>query len=143
MVGQVDLQGRNRHLVARRGVEVGARAGIARIARRTDPVQRLAARRAIAVREYLVSLGANLAICGRRRDVLDKTAAEISPAGGVLALSCDVRQPEQVEAMFIGRQPMGRLGPAEEIAAMAVYFASDDSRFTTGTAALVDGGWSL
>ena len=50
--------------------------------------------------EYLVSLGANLAICGRRRDVLDKTAAEISPSGGVLALSCDVRQPEQVEAML-------------------------------------------
>ena len=50
---------------------------------------------------------------------------------------------EQVEAMFVGRQPMGRLGTAEEIAAMAVYFASDESRFTTGTAALVDGGWSL
>jgi 2-keto-3-deoxy-L-fuconate dehydrogenase len=50
---------------------------------------------------------------------------------------------EQVEAMFIGRQPMGRLGTAEEIAAMAVYLASDESRFTTGTAALVDGGWSL
>lgn len=50
--------------------------------------------------EYLVSLGANLAICGRRRDVLDKTAAEMSPSGGVLALPCDVRQPEQVEAML-------------------------------------------
>ncbi|MBL8288605.1 MAG: SDR family oxidoreductase [Rubrivivax sp.] len=50
---------------------------------------------------------------------------------------------EQVEAMFIARQPMGRLGTAEEIAAMAVYLASDESRFTTGTAALVDGGWTL
>jgi 2-keto-3-deoxy-L-fuconate dehydrogenase len=50
---------------------------------------------------------------------------------------------EQVEAMFIGRQPMGRLGTAEEIAAMALYLASDESRFTTGTTALVDGGWSL
>jgi 2-keto-3-deoxy-L-fuconate dehydrogenase len=50
---------------------------------------------------------------------------------------------EQVEAMFIGRQPMGRLGTAEEIAAMAVYLASDESRFTTGTTMLVDGGWSL
>ena len=50
---------------------------------------------------------------------------------------------EQVEAMFVGRQPMGRLGTADEIAAMAVYLASDESRFTTGTAALVDGGWSL
>jgi NAD(P)-dependent dehydrogenase (short-subunit alcohol dehydrogenase family) len=50
--------------------------------------------------EYLVSLGANLAICGRRRDVLEKTAAEISASGKVLAVGCDVRQPEQVEAMF-------------------------------------------
>ena len=50
---------------------------------------------------------------------------------------------EQVEAMFINRQPMGRLGTAEEIAMMAVYLASDESRFTTGTTALVDGGWSL
>ncbi|HET9820738.1 MAG TPA: SDR family oxidoreductase [Burkholderiaceae bacterium] len=60
------------------------------------------------------------------------------------ALSAKSGQPyEQVEAMFIGRQPMGRLGTAEEIAAMALYLASDESRFTTGTTALVDGGWSL
>lgn len=50
---------------------------------------------------------------------------------------------EQVEAMFIARQPMGRLGTAEEVAMLAVYLASDESRFTTGTASLVDGGWSL
>jgi 2-keto-3-deoxy-L-fuconate dehydrogenase len=50
---------------------------------------------------------------------------------------------EQVEAMFIARQPMGRLGTAEEIAALAVYLASDESKFTTGTASIVDGGWSL
>jgi 2-keto-3-deoxy-L-fuconate dehydrogenase len=50
---------------------------------------------------------------------------------------------EQVEAMFVARQPMGRLGTADEIAAMAVYLASDESRFTTGTTMLVDGGWSL
>ena len=50
---------------------------------------------------------------------------------------------QHVEAMFIARQPMGRLGTAEEIAALAIYLASDESRFTTGTAAIVDGGWSL
>ena len=50
---------------------------------------------------------------------------------------------QQVEAMFIGRQPMGRLGTAEEVAALAVHLAGDESKFTTGTAALVDGGWSL
>ena len=50
---------------------------------------------------------------------------------------------EQVEAMFVARQPMGRLGTPEEVAALAVYLASDESRFTTGTASMVDGGWSL
>ena len=50
---------------------------------------------------------------------------------------------DDVEGMFVARQPMGRLGTADEIAALAVYLASDESRFTTGTAMLVDGGWSL
>jgi 2-keto-3-deoxy-L-fuconate dehydrogenase len=48
----------------------------------------------------------------------------------------------QVEAAFIARQPMGRLGRAEEIAALALYLASDESAFTTGTAQIIDGGWS-
>ena len=48
----------------------------------------------------------------------------------------------QVEANFIARQPVGRLGRVEEIAALAVYLASDESRFTTGTAQVIDGGWS-
>ena len=45
--------------------------------------------------------------------------------------------------MFIARQPMGRLGTAEEIAALAVYLASDESAFTTGVAHVIDGGWTL
>jgi 2-keto-3-deoxy-L-fuconate dehydrogenase len=44
---------------------------------------------------------------------------------------------------FISRQPMGRIGTAEEIAALAVYLASDESAFTTGTISVIDGGWSL
>jgi 2-keto-3-deoxy-L-fuconate dehydrogenase len=44
---------------------------------------------------------------------------------------------------FIARQPLGRLGTAEEIAAMAVYLASDESAFTTGTNMVVDGGVTL
>jgi len=44
---------------------------------------------------------------------------------------------------FIDRQPMGRLASAEEIAALVVYLASDDSLFTTGTTQIIDGGWSL
>jgi 2-keto-3-deoxy-L-fuconate dehydrogenase len=48
----------------------------------------------------------------------------------------------EVEAAFVARQPMGRLGRPDEIAALAVYLASDESAFTTGTAQLIDGGWS-
>lgn len=44
---------------------------------------------------------------------------------------------------FIARQPMGRLGKAEEIAALAVYLASDESAFMTGNAVAIDGGWSV
>ena len=43
---------------------------------------------------------------------------------------------------FIERQPMGRLGTPEEIAALAVYLASDESAFTTGAIHVVDGGWT-
>ncbi|OOG47677.1 SDR family oxidoreductase [Rhodanobacter sp. C01] len=43
---------------------------------------------------------------------------------------------------FAERQPMGRLGEPEEIAALALYLASDESAFTTGTIHVVDGGWS-
>ncbi|MBZ0162169.1 MAG: SDR family oxidoreductase [Notoacmeibacter sp.] len=43
---------------------------------------------------------------------------------------------------FVARQPMGRIGTAEEIAALAVYLASDESAFTTGQAHIIDGGWS-
>jgi 2-keto-3-deoxy-L-fuconate dehydrogenase len=48
---------------------------------------------------------------------------------------------DEVRKAFIARQPMGRLGQVEEIAALAVYLASDESAFTTGTLQLIDGGW--
>jgi 2-keto-3-deoxy-L-fuconate dehydrogenase len=44
---------------------------------------------------------------------------------------------------FIDRQPLGRLGTAEEIASLAVYLASDEAKFTTGAIHVIDGGWSL
>jgi 2-keto-3-deoxy-L-fuconate dehydrogenase len=44
---------------------------------------------------------------------------------------------------FIERQPMGRLGEATEVAEAALYLASDESAFTTGTIMLVDGGFAL
>jgi 2-keto-3-deoxy-L-fuconate dehydrogenase len=44
---------------------------------------------------------------------------------------------------FMQRQPTGRFGAAEEIAALAVYLASDEAAFTTGTVNVIDGGWSV
>lgn len=48
---------------------------------------------------------------------------------------------EAARAAFIARQPMGRLGTAEEIAALAVYLAGDEAAFTTGQTFVIDGGW--
>lgn len=45
------------------------------------------------------------------------------------------------QAAFVARQPMGRLGRAEEIANLALYLASDDASFTTGAVHVIDGGW--
>ena len=50
---------------------------------------------------------------------------------------------EITRAEFVARQPMGRLGEAEEIAALVVYLASDESAYTTGQAFNIDGGWSI
>ena len=61
----------------------------------------------------------------------ERIAAQAKASGQTVA---------QVEAAFVGRQPMGRLGTTAEIAALAVYLASDESAFTTGTAQLIDGG---
>ena len=49
---------------------------------------------------------------------------------------------EQAMKDFVARQPMGRIAEAHEIAALAVYLASDASAFTTGQAHVIDGGWS-
>jgi NAD(P)-dependent dehydrogenase (short-subunit alcohol dehydrogenase family) len=57
----------------------------------------------------------------------------ISSLGG----GADARQ------FFLQRQPTGRFGAAEEIAALATYLASDESAFTTGTVNVIDGGWSV
>jgi 2-keto-3-deoxy-L-fuconate dehydrogenase len=50
---------------------------------------------------------------------------------------------EAARQAFVARQPMGRLGRPEEIAALAVYLASDESAFVSGTAVSIDGGWSI
>jgi 2-keto-3-deoxy-L-fuconate dehydrogenase len=50
---------------------------------------------------------------------------------------------DEAREQFVARQPIGRLGKAEEIAYLAIYLASDESAFTTGTSQIIDGGWSL
>ncbi|MBM3572135.1 MAG: SDR family oxidoreductase [Alphaproteobacteria bacterium] len=51
--------------------------------------------------------------------------------------------PKKALAAFIARQPLGRMGTAEEIAAVAVHLASDESAYTTGAAIVADGGFTL
>ncbi len=61
----------------------------------------------------------------------------------VEALGEEVGGKDKALEMFVARQPMGRVGTAEEIAALAVYLAGDESAFTTGVAIPIDGGWTL
>ena len=49
---------------------------------------------------------------------------------------------EAAMTAFVARQPIGRLGTAEEVAALAVYLAADESGYTSGTTHVIDGGWS-
>lgn len=63
----------------------------------------------------------------------DRIAANAAASGGL----------DQAREAFIARQAMGRLGTPEEIAALAVYLGADESRFVTGQAMVIDGGWTL
>jgi 2-keto-3-deoxy-L-fuconate dehydrogenase len=63
----------------------------------------------------------------------ERIAANATAAGSV----------EAARAAFVARQAMGRLGKPEEIAALAVYLASEDAQFVTGQALVIDGGITL
>lgn len=63
----------------------------------------------------------------------DRIAAQAGKYGKTL---------EQVRADFVARQPIGRVGRPHEVAALALYLASDESSFTTGAVHIIDGGWS-
>jgi 2-keto-3-deoxy-L-fuconate dehydrogenase len=63
----------------------------------------------------------------------ERIAANAGAAGGL----------EQARAAFVARQAMGRLAGPEEIAALVLYLAADESQFVTGQAIVIDGGWTL
>ena len=63
--------------------------------------------------------------------------------GRVKALGEQIGGEEKARRMFIERQPMGRLGTAEEMANLALFLASDESSYTTGCAYFADGGFAL
>lgn len=60
----------------------------------------------------------------------------------VKALGEEMGSYDEAMTAFVSRQPMGRVATAEEIAALVVYLASDESGFTTGHTHIIDGGWS-
>ncbi|WP_425293819.1 SDR family oxidoreductase [Microvirga pakistanensis] len=66
---------------------------------------------------------------------LDQRIADLAASSG--------HSIESVRQAFIDRQPMGRLGSPDEVAALAVYLASDEASYTTGHIHLVDGGFAL
>ena len=61
----------------------------------------------------------------------------------VAELGKEMGSTEKAMELFVSRQPMGRVGEAHEIAALATYLAADESAFTTGVAIPIDGGWTL
>lgn len=66
---------------------------------------------------------------------LDQRIATLAKAEG--------KDEAAVRKAFVDRQPIGRLGTAEEVAMLAVYLASDEAAYTTGTIHIIDGGFSL
>ena len=80
--------------------------------------------------------------------VADKIRCNAICPGTVQSPSLDERlaatgDEAAARAAFIARQPLGRLGTANEVAALALYLASDESTYTTGQLHVIDGGWCM
>ena len=71
------------------------------------------------------------------------TVASPSLMQRIDALGEEMGGSDKAMDLFVARQPMGRMADASEIALLAVYLASDESAFVTGTAMPIDGGWAL
>jgi 2-keto-3-deoxy-L-fuconate dehydrogenase len=90
------------------------------------------------------SVAADFVGQGVRCNAICPGTVESPSLGGRIAAQADKygKSQEQVRADFIARQPIGRVGRPQEIAALALYLASDESAFTTGALHVIDGGWS-
>ena len=86
------------------------------------------------------SLAADYVKAGLRANALCPGTVDTPSLRGRIASAAD---PVQAEKDFIARQPMGRLALVEDIVPMVIYLASDESRFMTGQAVLVDGGVTI
>ncbi|MGH7044585.1 MAG: SDR family oxidoreductase [Acetobacteraceae bacterium] len=90
------------------------------------------------------SVAADYVVCGVRCNcICPGTVATPSLDERIAANAAEAGSVAAARAAFVARQPMGRLGTAEEIAALAVYLASDAAQFVTGQAMVIDGGMTL
>tara|TARA_B100001123_G_scaffold328160_1_gene369224 strand:- start:269 stop:1006 length:738 start_codon:yes stop_codon:yes gene_type:complete len=93
-----------------------------------------------ALNGFVKAIAADFVKKGIRCNAILPGTVETPSWEGRVAMADD---PVQARKDFINRQAMGRLAQPEEIASLAVYLASDESDFVTGTTNLIDGGWTL
>ena len=86
------------------------------------------------------AIAADVVAKGVRCNAICPGTIETPSLGDRIVAQGDV---EKARASFLARQPMGRFGRPEEVAALAVYLASDESTFTTGQTHVIDGGWNI
>jgi 2-keto-3-deoxy-L-fuconate dehydrogenase len=85
------------------------------------------------------ALAADMVARGVRANAICPGTVQSPSLEGRIAAQAD---PIAARAAFLARQPTGRFGTPEEVAALATYLASDESAFTTGAIHVIDGGWS-